>query len=269
MKEPKTIIIVVALLYAAFCVLIFFYQKNLIFFPSKDNLEIPKGMDIEEVFFMTDDSIRLHAWHLNNDSKKTVLFFHGNAGNLSHRRGQLEIFNKLKLNALIFDYRGYGKSEGVIKKESDLYLDAQSAFNYLVSKKGISPQRIILWGRSLGGAIAIHTALNKKPLALIVESSFFSMDEMASKQFPFLPTRLLSRFHFRSNEKIGNINSKILIVHSKDDEMIPFENGRGLYEKAADPKVFLEISGSHNDGFQDSYDVYLRGLESFLVGEEG
>lgn len=236
--------------------------------PSKNVTDPPDNMNIEEVFFETEDNLKLHAWYLDNDSNKTVLFFHGNAGNLSHREAQLEIFNDLQLNGLIFDYREYGKSEGKIKEENDLYLDANAALEYLLKEKDIPLTDIIIWGRSVGGAIAIDIAQDKNVFAVITESLFFSADEMASQQFWFLPTKLLLKFHFRNDEKIGNINSKLLIIHSKDDEMIAFFNGEKLFKEAKEPKTFLEISGSHNYGFLESYSTYIESLKFFLYKED-
>jgi len=240
----------------------------MIFLPSKNVTDPPDNMNIEEVFFETEDNLKLHAWYLDNNSNETVLFFHGNAGNLTHRTKQLEVFNELQVNALIFDYRGYGKSEGEIKEEEDLYSDSNAAVNYLLEEKDIDLKDIIIWGRSVGGAIAIDTAQNKEFAAVIIESTFSSVDKMASEQFWFLPIKFLLKFHFSNDEKIGNINSRLLIVHSKDDEMIAFSNGGKLFLEAKEPKTFLEISGSHNYGFQDSYSTYIEGLKVFLDKED-
>ena len=259
--------IFILIAYIGLCLFIFFYQKNLIFFPSKQVSEIPKHMNIEEVFFQTKDNVKLHAWYLDNKANKTVLFFHGNAGNLSDRKQQLEIFNTLNLNALIFDYRGYGKSNGTITNETDLYLDANAALEYLQKEKKIPLPEIIAWGRSLGGAIAIDTTQNRKVFAVIIESTFFSMDAMARKRFWYVPTKQLSKFHFRSDNKIKKIDSKLLIIHSRDDEMIPFINGKKLFNIAPKNKTFLEISGSHNNGFQESQNIYINTLKEFLKNE--
>ena len=167
-------------------------------------------------------------------------------------------------NVFIFDYRWYGKSNGKITKETDLYIDANSALEYLIKEKNINIKDIIIWGRSLGWAIAIDTAQNKNIFAVIIESSFFSMDYMANKQFWFLPIKILSKFHFRSDRKIKNINSKILIIHSNDDKTIPLVNGKNLFKEAKNPKTFLKISGSHNYGFQQSYDLYIKTIKKFL-----
>jgi fermentation-respiration switch protein FrsA (DUF1100 family) len=167
------------------------------------------------------------------------------------------------MNALMFDYRGYGKSEGQIHSENDIYLDGEAAYGYILSR-GIKPENIIIWGQSLGGTVAIHTAQWKHIFRTIIESSFTSMDSMASGQYWFLPTQLLLQFHFDSINKISNILSPILIIHSPDDEMIGIQNGRELFEKANIPKEFLETRGSHNGGFSQSYLLYIEKLEKFF-----
>lgn len=222
------IIGILVLIYILFCIFVFFIQKYLIFFPSQGDFLVPKESNLQEVWIQTKDGIHLNSWFLDNKSDRTVIFFHGNGGNISSNQERLQIFNELHLNALMVDYRGYGKSylginknDGTIQKESDLYTDADATYQYLIDK-GIKPQNIIIWGQSLGGAIAIHLSQNKDVFATIVESSFTSMNDMASKQYGFLPTRLLLRFHFRSDEKIRNIISPLLLIHSRNDEMIPF-----------------------------------------------
>jgi len=253
-----------------FCSIFFFFQKEIIFFPSKNIVNIPSNINIEEVFLKTEDNIRLHSWYLDNNSEKTVLFFHGNAGNLSDRKKQIEVFNDLNLNALILDYRGYGKSEGSIKKENDLYVDAKTALEFLLEEKKIATSDIIIWGRSLGGAVAIDIAQNINFSAVIIESSFFSMDYLINSKFWILPVRFLSRFHFRSDKKIKKIRSKTLIVHSLNDKTIPFVNGQKLFRNRRGracrsyDKDFLEIHGSHNYGFIESYDLYIKTIAKFL-----
>ena len=263
MKKFLIIILVIFVLYTSFCFFVYFNQKKLIFFPSRDAPSLTNEKNIEEVYLETEDNIKLNGWFLNNNSDKTVIFFHGNGGNVFYNRERLKIFNELHLNALLFDYRGYGKSEGDIKKEDDLYKDADAAYQYVTSR-GILPKNIILWGQSLGGAVAIHLAQNKETNATIIESAFYSMEEMASKQFWFLPIKPLLKFHFRSDKKISNILSPILVIHSADDEMISFLNGKKLFNQAREPKVFLETGGSHNGGFQKSYSLYYQAVKKFL-----
>lgn len=251
------------LLYIGLCIAVFFFQKNLIFFPSKKVFIFPKEPNLSEISIKTEDNIRLSAWYLDNKSDKTVLFFHGNGGNIFYNQERLSIFNKLRFNAIMIDYRGYGQSDGSIKNEEDLYKDAYAAYKYLTETGGVHPENIVIWGQSLGAAIAIHLAQNKNISATIVESGFYSMDDMARTTYPFLPTSLLLRFHFPSNERIGNIISPVLVIHSIDDEVIPFSNGQKLFEKAKGRKEFLSTRGSHNGGYEKSYDLYISALKKF------
>ena len=264
MKLLKIIIIAGLLFYTGLSAFVYFFQENLLFFPSFDYNKPPDNFEIEDVYFYTDDNIKLHAWHLNSNSDKTVLFFHGNGGNLTHRTGQMRLFSSLKLNALMIDYRGYGKSGGKIKKEENLYADAAAALKYLTDERQIEPEKIIVWGRSLGGAAAADAAQNRNFHAVIIESSFYSMQKLAKSRFWFLPAGLLLRYHFRNNEKIQNIQSKLVIIHSREDELIPFKHAEMLFKKARHPKHFMEISGSHNTGFFQSYAKYKNRIPEIL-----
>jgi len=147
--------------------------------------------------------------------------------------------------------------------EEDLYRDADAVYRDAVDK-GTDPKNIIIWGQSLGGAIAVNLAQNKDIYATIIESSFQSMDEMAKSQYGFLPTEWILRFHFRSIEKMQNILSPVLVIHSRNDEMISFFNGQRLFGKVKGQRLFLETRGSHNGGFQESYDSYLSTMRTFL-----
>lgn len=258
------IFIIIGVLYIYFCFFLFFYQKNFIFFPSQLVSKIPDNLNIEEVYFTTNDNIKLHWWYLDNNSEKTVLFFHWNAWNISHRIQQIEVFNDLKLNALIFDFREYWKSEWKIEKEVDLYNDWLASLDFLVNDKNVELSNLIIWWRSLWWAIAINTAQNKNVYATIIESTFYSMDYMASKQYPIFPTKLLLKYHLRSDLKINNIKSKLLIIHSIEDEMIPFKNWLKLFDIFNWDKQFLEISWSHNYGFIKSHSLYLESVKIFL-----
>lgn len=243
----------------------FINQENYLFFPSKEYTAPRPELNIQEVWIKTSDNESLHAWWLENDkNNKTAIFFHGNAGNISDRISQVEIFKKLNLNALLIDYRGYGKSSGQIKKEEDIYLDSLAAWNYVIKEKGVPEKDIIIWGRSLGGAAAIDLAQKKQVFAVIAESTFYSVVDMAKKQYWFLPVGLVVKYKFLSNDKIKNIKVPIMIVHSRNDEIIPFEQGKRLFDNANQPKVFLEIVGGHNSGIFESYDKYIEEIDDFL-----
>ncbi len=241
------------------------FQEKLIFYPSAKVYSPPPDLNIKEVFFETEDGERLHGWWMQTDNKaQTVLFFHGNAGNISHRTQQLRILKELGLNALIFDYRGYGKSSGKIKKEADLYADGVAAWDFVTQTKNIAPGDIILWGKSIGGSIMAEIAQEKEVKAVIFESSFFSATEIAQAHFWYVPVKYLLRFKFEAGKKLPNIPSPILVIHSGDDEMISFVQGQKLFDHAPAPKAFLQISGSHNGGMIESKEEYVRGIREFL-----
>jgi fermentation-respiration switch protein FrsA (DUF1100 family) len=216
------------------------------------------------VAFQTSDSLLLSGWLVGDDkSRDVVLHFHGNAGNMSHRLDSFIIFNRLGLNTFIFDYRGYGRSQGS-PSEQGTYLDAEAAWQYLTETEHIPSERIILFGRSLGGAVAARLATQVKAKALILESTYTSVPDLGADLYPFLPVRLISRFHYNTRAILQKIDLPVLIVHSPQDEIIPFSHGKALYEAAKEPKHFLEISGSHNEGFFHSKEIYMEGLKEFL-----
>lgn len=262
-KILSPFLIVGIIFYIFLCAYVFFNQKSLIFIPSKNVFELPKYENLKEITIQTEDGVKLNAWFLDNKSDKTVLFFHGNAGNLFYNEGKIKLFNDLHLNAIMLDYRGYGKSEGSIEKEEDVYKDAEATYEYVINR-GTEPKNIILWGQSLGGAVSIDLAQNKNVYAVVVESTFYSMDSMAHNQYWFLPTSLLGRYHFRSDKKITNIYSPILFIHSKNDEMINFSNSQKLFEKANEPKTFQETKGTHNGGLETSYNLYISAITKLL-----
>ena len=259
------VIIIILSVYVFVIFYMFINQESYLFFPSKKYINPPSNLGVEEVWLTTDDGEKLHAWWLEaGEGNKTAIFFHGNAGNISDRVSQVQVFKKLNLNALMIDYRGYGKSSGQIKKEEDIHLDSLAAWDYAAKEKGRQAKDIIIWGRSLGGAAAIDLAQKKDVFAVIAESTFYSVVDMAKKQYWFLPVELIAKYKFLSNDKIKNIKAPIMIVHSRDDEIIPFEQGERLFEKANEPKVFLEITGGHNTAIFESYDEYVEEINKFL-----
>lgn len=157
LKLSLKILTILGFLYISLCIFVFFSQKDMIFFPSHTMRSFPQDTNLKEVSIHTQDGILLNGWFIDNKSDKTIIFFHGNGGNISYNQERITAFNALGYNALMFDYRGYGKSDGSIIREDDLYLDGEAAYQYILSR-GTKPENIILWGQSLGGAIAIHTA---------------------------------------------------------------------------------------------------------------
>ncbi|MFC1624704.1 alpha/beta hydrolase [Candidatus Omnitrophota bacterium] len=221
------------------------------------------GLTYEDIYLDTDDGISLNAWLIPAEgSKFTLLFCHGNAGNISHRIEKILILSKLGLDVFIFDYRGYGKSSGS-PSEQGLYRDVQAAYSFLVSKKNIPPDRIIPYGESLGGAVAVDLASKKNVGALITESAFSSTKDVAQAIYPFLPTFFVSS-KFDSLRKIKKIDIPKLIIHSQNDEIIPFRQSVKLLEVSPEPKKHLVLIGGHNSCFLDSKDLYIAGIRDFL-----
>lgn len=253
-------------LFLLLSVSLYYRQESMLFFPDREIRHTPKdiGLAYDEVSFTTKDGVVITGWFIPADDEKgVILFCHGNAGNVSDRLDSIQIFHKLGASVLIFDYRGYGRSGGSIS-EHGTYLDAEAAWDYLVESKHKSPGDIIIFGRSLGGAIAAETALRKGPAGLILESTFLSVPAIAGTYYPWLPVKYLAKYRYSTVDKVALIASPKLIIHSREDEIIPFEHGRKIYEKAAPPKEFLEIRGGHNEGFMLSGDSYRQGLGRFI-----
>ena len=268
LRQPLTIVVVIASVYVLVCLLAYLFQSRMVFFPDRKLLGNPSavGLAYEDITFKTSDGVEIHGWYLPADgAKRTLLFCHGNAGNISHRFDSLRIFNRLGLSVLIFDYRGYGRSQGMPPSEEGTYRDADGAYRYLVEQRGVEPSRIIAFGRSLGSAVAVELASRAEVGALIAESSFTSLPDVGQRAYPILPVKLLSRIRYDSKSRVGSIAAPKLFVHSRDDELIPFSLGRRLYEAASEPKQFAEIGGDHNSGFAVSGAQYTNALRSFLA----
>lgn len=260
------IVIIIAGVVVAFTGYLFVFQSNYVYYPDRTLSADPGniGLSFENVSFETTDRIMLSGWFIPCDNLRGfILFCHGNAGNMSHRLDSIQIFHRLRLGVFIFDYRGYGRSDGK-PSESGTYRDVEAAWKYLVEERRITPNMIVIFGRSLGGAVAAWQAHNHTPGALILESTFTSIPDVGAKLYPFLPVRLLSRYEYNTAAYLKEINCPILVVHSPDDEMMPFSHGRRLFETAKEPKEFLEISGSHNEGFITSGKRYEEGLNAFI-----
>ncbi|HIF51216.1 MAG TPA: alpha/beta hydrolase [Thiotrichaceae bacterium] len=263
----QSLVFILVTSWILFSLFIYFYQSKLIYFPSNEIATAPKEIshDYEELTLNTRDDINLNArWYKNPNARATLLFFHGNAGNISHRPNSIDIFYRLGLSILIIDYRGYGKSSGS-PSESGTYLDAETAWTYLTIEKNIAPDNIIIFGRSLGAAIAIWLAEKHSSAALIVESSFTSIADMGKHYYPFLPTELLTRIKYPSENRISKITMPLLVIHSVDDDLIPYQHGQKLFKAAKEPKTFLSINGGHNDGFIISGKKYIEGMDRFIT----
>lgn len=222
------------------------------------------GLSFEEVWLETEDHKTLHGWFVPADpGALTVLFFHGNAGNISGRMETLQFFHRMGLNALIFDYRGFGQSEGRTT-EKGTYRDASAAWNYLRSERNIAEEDIIIMGRSLGGPIAAWLAARVEPVAVILESTFTSATDIAKDKYPWLPVNWLLKYRYNTINSLKSIKAPILITHGRDDVVIPYHHGERLLEAAKEPKTFIELSGAHATGFLETGELYRQKLKQFL-----
>ena len=269
MSGLTSVVSVFAIGYAVLAVALFFYQPKLLYFPDMPTRQIQAtpedvGLDFDSLTLTTSDNEQLHAWFVPADpARGTLLFCHGNAGNNSHRLDSIRLFHELGLSVLIFDYRGYGQSTGK-PTEKGTYRDADAAWQYLVEQRGIPPQRIILFGRSLGASIAAELATRQTAAGVMLESAFTSVPDVGAKFYPWLPVRWMSRYQYNTRKQLAGIHSPVLIAHSRDDEIISYANGEQLFAAANEPKQFLELRGGHNDGFLVSGESYVRGVEVFI-----
>jgi uncharacterized protein len=252
--------------YLIILLLMYLFQAAFIYFPTKNLIATPEDreLDYEEVYFYAEDGVRLHGWYVPaQEARATVLFFHGNAGNISGRLESIMIFHELRLNVMIFDYRGYGRSEGK-PTEQGTYMDAIAAWRYLTEVQDKNPRDIILFGRSLGGGIASWLGSEVDAGGLVLESVFTSTVDLASEIYPFIPVRWLLRIHYPVIDYLDDIRMPVLIAHSRDDEVIPYHHGQNLYEAASEPKFRMEMQGGHNDGFIVTGRHYVDGWDRFL-----
>lgn len=210
------------------------------------------GLQFEELTLTTTNGAQIVCWYIpaSTPTQLTILFCHGNGGDMGNCIDSISTFHNMGLNILIFDYQGYGKSSGH-PTEANTYIDADAAWKYLINEKHLIPDDIIVFGRSLGGAIAAWIAEHHSPRCLVMESAFSSAPDMAAKMFPFLPARLICKFKYNNIARVRNIQCPILIAHSRSDTTIPFTHGQRLFEAANPPKQFVELHGDHNDGGMD------------------
>ncbi len=248
-KILTNILTIIAVIMAALFALTRYLESMGVFFPSRHMAVNPSvmGLPWEDVYFKAKDNVMLNGWFFKNPrARSTLIFAHGNAGNMSDRLFKVKFFYDLGLSVFIFDYRGFGKSEGR-PSERGIYLDGQSAYDYLQTRGDVNMGNIILYGASLGGAVVIDLATHRNAALLVVESSITNARDMARIFYPFMPAFFLS-LKFDSIDKVRNLSVPKLFIHSPDDHVVPYWVGQKLFEAAAQPKEFLKIHGGHNDG---------------------
>lgn len=259
------------LAYAGLAALIYFKQDALVFQAAMERgyeaTPARIGLRFDALTLATEHGETLDAWHVparaGASAHGLVLVFHGNAGNIGHRLDYLRMFHDLGYASLILDYRGYGRSSGK-PSEDGTYLDAAAAWRHATQALGYPAGKIVLFGESMGGAVAAQLATVQKPAALVLASTFTSVPDLGAGIYPWLPVRLLARIGYDTRERLATIAAPVLVIHSRGDDIIPFAHGEQLFAAAKPPKKFLEIEGGHNDGFVFNREAWVRGLDDFL-----
>lgn len=234
-------------------------EKKLIYHPQKmpDELQLPQSSGIEDANFQSADGTKLNGWFIDHPKRRAVaLWLHGNAGNIASRAPTLNLLNKRhQLAVMVFDYRGYGRSEGE-PSEQGILMDARAARKWLAERTGVSEQEIVLMGRSLGGGVAVDLAAKDGAHGLVLVSTFTSLPQASQHHFPYLPTSLLMTQRLDSLAKISQYHGPLLQSHGEADKVIPYRLGKQLFDAANEPKRLISIpGGGHNDRQPEMYRV--------------
>ena len=253
--------IVLIIIYLLIVLLITFYQRKLLYHPGENNYldQNTLNHEVKKVYISSDE--KLIGWYFEkNKNFKTLLFFHGNAGSLENRIYKLNDLSKLNLNYLIVAYRGFSGNKGTPTEEG-LYKDARAA-KYWLNLNNINDQNIVVYGESLGTAVAIDLAKDHKFAGIILESPFTSMLKLSRKYYAWLPTGLLLKDKYETDKKINKVFSPILILHGRNDKIVPFEMGETLFNKANNPKFSYFID--NDDHMMDFNDDLINSINQFL-----
>jgi hypothetical protein len=272
-------ILLLLVLVVAFALWLRWYEPRMIYYPDRhiDHTPDQLGLQYEDVTLTTPDGLRINGWFLpavplakaglpasKPNAKLTVLLFHGNAGNISHRFEKLAVLRELGVDTFIIDYRGYGRSQGT-PDEQGTYRDARAAYDYLIQQRTLSPPSIVVYGESLGAAIAADLASKVNVGGLVLEEAFTSVGDVGQKMFPFLPVRWLVRNKYDTLSKMPRVRVPLLILHSRDDEFFSLRHARRLLAAANEPKQLVELRGGHNDAFLVSASTYHDALQKFFA----
>ncbi len=264
MRRLKIILITLTLLYVGLTIMTYIFQERLVFFPSKmpANHEFDFCQNFEEFNLTAADGAVLNAVHIKQGSAKgVVLYFHGNSGNISHLGHVANLMSRRGFDAILIDYRTYGKSTGEISEEA-IKKDAQLFYDYALTKYG--EDEIILYGRSFGTGVATGLAAANTPKKLILESPFYSAVELGKHRFPIFPVAWLSKFRFPSHEYIKEVKCPIYVFHGKEDFVIPIEQAKNLFDEIpGNDKKYYEISGAGHNYLQD-FDAFKLGIKEAL-----
>lgn len=268
LKSVFHILLLLLLALAGFAFWLRYHEDRLIYFPEHPLDATPQQFNLryQDVWLNTDDGIHLHGWFMPSRKpiEVTVLLLHGNAGNISNRLEKYAVLLDLGVDVFAFDYRGYGSSTGT-PSEDGLYRDALAAYRYLTVQRSIAPGKLILYGESLGTAIATELATQVPCGGVILEEAFTSAADVALQMYPFLPMRWLIRSKFDTLGKINRIHAPLLLLHSRDDELFPLRHAERLLAAAEQPKELVVLRGGHNDAFATSASLYRVALQEFFA----
>ena len=242
------------------------FEDQFIYFPESQLQQTPAaaGLVFEQHRFKTLDGVKLYGWFMpHSDARYTVLHFHGNAGNISHRLSLYRHWHQMGLSVFAFDYRGYGNSEGS-PGEKGLYEDGRAAWRLLTEKLGLPTSSIIISGRSLGAAVATKLATEVQSAGLVLETPFTSIPDMAAYHYPWLPLRWLVKSRFDTTAMVGNIQTPMLLISAKNDSIVPTFMARSIFYAAREPKLHVSLSGGHNSFDSMSEQIYLESWRSWL-----
>ena len=263
MNYFTNILLIFVLIYFFILIYTYIFQRKLLYYPTENNYSGDQILvSIEKVKINTQDGIELMSWYHNKNvnNYKTILFLHGNAGSLENRIHKINHFKDMNVNFLLVAWRGFSGNKGT-PTEKGLYEDAESAVRWLKSK-GVRENNIIVYGESLGTGVATEIAQNKNFAGIILESPFTSMIDAGKDKYPYLPVRLLLKDRYESNKKIKNINSPILIMHGKADNIVPFHMGKKMYELANEPKY--SYFSEYDDHMMEYNEKLLKVLKDFI-----
>ncbi len=265
-------LIAAILIYGVLCLVFYLWQARLLFRPIRRIVLSPDqiGLAFEEAEFFSRDGTRLHGWLIPSTSATTVLFCHPNTGNIGHNLDTALFFHQLGLGVFLFDYRCYGNSVDALMTQENMLNDCQAAWEWLRGR-GVSPENILIMGRSIGGPHAAWLASENQALALILEGTFSSLARIGREHYPWLPTGLLNKFTYPTEEWVSRCRCPVMIFHSRQDEVIGFHHAEKLYEVASNPKVLIPLMGNHNDAFLQSEEYYKEQWVRFLglIAKEG
>jgi uncharacterized protein len=268
------VVLLAVVAYLGLLLLLRLNESRLIYFPGAERRLISPPAElrlpVRRVSIETDDGITLGSWVIPAGADSTgywLLICHGNAGNLSEfgRPAHYAGLHALGLSLLAFDYRGYGESDGV-PSEAGLYKDADASYRYLRETLGVPSEKIVIFGHSLGSAVAVDLASRVPAAGLILEGALTSVIDRGQELYPYIPVRWIGRSRFSSIEKISRVLAPKLFLHARADDVIPLAHGRRLFEAAPPPKAFVELKGGHGDAFELDSAVYFGSIARFLHG---